>query len=52
MESQIITRIKQLAKANFDEILSVRRHLHKNPELSFQEFKTSEYIQSKLEEYE
>ena len=51
MESQIITRIKQLAKANFDEILSVRRHLHKNPELSFQEFKTSEYIQSKLEEY-
>jgi metal-dependent amidase/aminoacylase/carboxypeptidase family protein len=37
MGSQLITRIKQLAKENFNEILSVRRHIHKNPELSFQE---------------
>lgn len=51
MESQLISKIKGLAKDNFEEILSVRRHIHRNPELSFQEYKTSEFIQTKLQEF-
>src|ERR1035438_1436082 len=37
-------KIKLLAKNYSSEIISIRRHLHKNPELSFEEYKTSEYI--------
>jgi len=44
----MIAKIKQLAESIFDEILSIRRHLHKNPELSFKEHKTSAYIKSVL----
>lgn len=51
MEGQLINRIQELAKENFEEILSIRRHIHQNPELSFKEFKTSQFIQSKLEEF-
>ena len=34
-----------------DELISIRRHLHKHPELSFQEFETSKFIQNKLTEW-
>jgi len=44
----MISQIKLLADNYFDDILKVRRHLHKFPELSFKEFKTSEYIQNFL----
>tara|TARA_B110000459_G_scaffold121387_1_gene133775 strand:+ start:54 stop:1223 length:1170 start_codon:yes stop_codon:yes gene_type:complete len=44
----MIAKIKQLAESIFDETLSIRRHLHKNPELSFNEYKTSAYIKSVL----
>jgi len=44
----MIAKIKQLAESIFDEVVSVRRHLHKNPELSFKEHKTSAYIKSVL----
>ncbi len=44
-------RIKSLAKSNFAEIKSTREHLHANPELSFEEFKTAEYISQKLQEW-
>ena len=44
----MISQVKLLAENYFDEILKVRRHLHKFPELSFKEFKTSEYIQKFL----
>jgi amidohydrolase len=43
-------KIKALSKKLFPKILEVRRHLHRHPELSFQEFKTSEYIQKHLKE--
>lgn len=33
----------------FEEVVSVRRHLHKHPELSFKEEQTSKYICSELE---
>ena len=44
----MIAKIKQLAESIFDEVVSIRRHLHKNPELSFNEYKTSAYIKSVL----
>ncbi|MDF2068223.1 M20 family metallopeptidase [Bacillus sp. Cr_A10] len=34
-----------------DEIIKIRRHLHQYPELSFQEFETSEYIRSVLDDW-
>ena len=46
----MIARIKDLAKSKLDQIIDIRRHLHQHPELSFQEHKTSAYIQSKLTE--
>lgn len=42
--------IKELAKKNFTEVVSNRRHLHANPELSFEEYNTSSFIKSKLDE--
>ncbi|MGV6860436.1 MAG: M20 metallopeptidase family protein [Putridiphycobacter sp.] len=36
----------------FDEIVGIREHLHANPELSFQEFETAKFIQSKLKEWD
>src|SRR5690554_2477200 len=42
--------IKELAKKNFTEVLNNRRHLHANPELSFEEYNTSSFIKSKLDE--
>jgi len=42
--------IKALAKKYAAEFIEVRRHLHANPELSYQEFETSNFIQSKLKE--
>ncbi|GAF05762.1 M20 metallopeptidase family protein [Saccharicrinis fermentans] len=43
--------IKELSQKYYPEILDIRRHIHKNPELSFEEFNTSKYICSKLDEY-
>ena len=34
-----------------DELISIRRALHKIPETEFEEFKTAEFIRSKLTEY-
>src|SRR5690625_4189565 len=34
-----------------EELISIRRHLHKYPELSFQEFETSAYVEKKLNEW-
>ncbi len=43
-------KIEQLAKEYIDEIISIRRHIHANPELSFEEKETSKYISAKLDE--
>jgi amidohydrolase len=47
----MIDNIKQLAHQYFDEVVSFRRHLHQHPELSFEEFKTSEYVCDVLDKY-
>ena len=44
-------KIKSLTKNSLSEIIVIRRHLHANPELSFEEYNTSDYIASKLKEY-
>jgi hippurate hydrolase len=43
--------IKSLAKKYFNEFVEVRRHLHAHPELSYQEFETSKFVQAKLQEF-
>jgi amidohydrolase len=43
-------KIKALAKKYFPEFIEVRHHLHAHPELSYQEFETSKFIQNKLRE--
>ena len=50
MEDLLIL-IKEKASLYKDEVIAIRRHLHQNPELSFEEFNTSKYVCSKLEEY-
>jgi amidohydrolase len=44
-------KIKSLAHSILPETITIRRHLHANPELSFEEFNTSDYIASKLTEF-
>ncbi|MBD0366962.1 MAG: amidohydrolase [Flavisolibacter sp.] len=44
-------RIQQLAKQYADEFIQIRHHLHAHPELSYQEYETSRFIQQKLQEY-
>jgi hippurate hydrolase len=44
-------QIKQLAHQYADEFITIRRHLHAYPELSYQEFETSAFIQKKLSEW-
>lgn len=41
-------KIKLLAKTYFNEFNTIRKHLHANPELSYQEYNTSAFIQQKL----
>jgi amidohydrolase len=43
-------RIKSLAQQLKEEVIANRRHLHANPELSFQEFNTANFVQEKLKE--
>lgn len=47
----MIERIKSLAKKYAPEFIEIRHHLHAHPEISYQEFETSKFIQQKLTEY-
>ena len=44
----LLEKIKSLAKQHQAENVSIRRHLHANPELSYQEFETSKFVQAQL----
>jgi amidohydrolase len=43
-------QIQSLAKQYKEEFIAIRHHLHANPELSYKEFETSKFVQSKLNE--
>ena len=47
----MVDKIKKLAKKYSSEFIEIRHHLHANPELSYQEFETSKFIQNKLKEF-
>ncbi len=48
---EIHLKIKEIAAAIYPEILAIRRHIHSNPELSFEEFETSAYICGVLDQW-
>jgi len=47
----MLQQIKALANQYAAEFIEVRHHLHANPELSYQEFETSKFIQEKLKAF-
>ena len=44
-------QILKLSQTYFNEVREIRRHIHANPELSFEEFETSKFICEKLDEW-
>ena len=44
-------KIQDLSEKYHQDVVSIRRHLHQNPELSFHEYETSKFIQNKLDDY-
>jgi hippurate hydrolase len=47
----MIDKIKKLSRQFAPEFIAIRHHLHANPELSYKEFETSKFVQSKLSEF-
>lgn len=50
--SSLKDKIRELASRYQGESIEIRRHLHSRPELSYQEYETSLFIQQKLKEYD
>lgn len=46
----LLKQVKEQAKLNHEYIVSLRRHLHTHPELSFQEYQTQAFVEHKLRE--
>ena len=44
-------RIQQASIDHFNEVVAIRRHLHANPELSFEEYNTAEFIENQLKSW-
>lgn len=51
MSESLQQQIKALAKKYLPASIDIRHHLHAHPELSYQEFETSAFIQQKLTAY-
>lgn len=49
--SDLISKIKALSEEYFEEIREIRHHIHSNPELSFEEFNTADFIEKKLADF-
>lgn len=50
MREELEQKIKAFAGKNQEKVVQWRRHFHQNPELSFEEFDTSDYIAARLQE--
>ncbi len=50
MREELEQKIKTFAGQNREKVVQWRRHFHQNPELSFEEFDTSDYIAARLQE--
>ena len=48
MSIDLKNKIHELSKQFFADTLKNRRHLHANPELSFQEYKTAAFVAEQL----
>ena len=48
---ELIDEIKLKSAKIYNEVVEIRRYLHQHPELSFNEFETSQYVQQKLRDY-
>ena len=44
-------KIKNLAQAYHADVIKMRRHLHENPELSYEEVETGKFVADKLKEF-
>ena len=49
--STTLDRIKELARAYAPDAVQVRRHIHANPELSFEEYNTAAFVKQVLGQY-
>ena len=49
--TMITEKIKSLANSYAAAFISIRRHLHAHPELSYQEYETSKFVQQQLDAY-
>ncbi|MBK9191715.1 MAG: amidohydrolase [Crocinitomicaceae bacterium] len=47
----MINQLLQKTEAIKEEVIAIRRHLHANPELSFQEFETAAFVSEKLKSW-
>lgn len=41
--------VKDYIKENQDEMIAMRRHLHQHPEVSFEEYETTNFIAAELD---
>ena len=41
-------KVDKLVDKYLDEVISIRRHIHQNPELSLKEFETSKFVANEL----
>ncbi len=47
----VLEKIKSLSRQYSNEVVEMRRHLHANPELSYQEFNTAKYVAQQLRSF-
>lgn len=47
----LLDKIKKLAQENEDRFTRIRRHIHRHPELSFQEYETAAFVEEQLESF-
>lgn len=47
----LLEKIKSLSESYCQENIELRRHLHANPELSYQEYNTAKFVAAKLRSY-